>query len=164
VYVEGNHDPIKNNIMAKLLGLEVLPEYHTQINGRTVCFRHGHQFDRLLFILSEPWLDNVVTKSFYSLQKMNISPPWVTNCFTYSHKRLSSHFSRAAVRYAQRHGFDSIVCGHTHKPEEFVSSLKNNGEKIKYVNCGSWANGCCSCVIVDNAGTTKLKLVEEPSC
>lgn len=59
-----------------------------------------------------------------------------------------------AVYYAKQHGFDVVVCGHTHYPEDRIV------DGIRYINTGSWTEQQSFYLLVKNEEIS-LKIAEE---
>jgi UDP-2,3-diacylglucosamine pyrophosphatase LpxH len=58
-----------------------------------------------------------------------------------------------AVHYAKEHGFDAVVCGHTHYPEDRIV------DGIRYINTGGWTEQQSFYLLVNNEEVS-LKIVE----
>ncbi len=74
------------------------------------------------------------------------------------HDKLSFNFANKAKKYAKKHKFNVIICGHIHKPLHFTFTDKNGS--IEYFNCGSWVENVCSFITISENGEIKLHLVD----
>lgn len=102
-----------------------------------MLYLHGHRFDE--FIARWPRFTRFADNCYRLLQ-------WVdrTHTFARAAKRRSKVFLRnsekiraGAVRYAARHGYDAVCCGHTHLPDV------NESGPAAYYNGGSWTEKTC---------------------
>jgi UDP-2,3-diacylglucosamine pyrophosphatase LpxH len=137
VWLRGNHD---SSFELADSGKIRFKNTHT-INDQLLVI-HGDTFDQVR--------DRIV--SFFNilgiLEKIGIQPRRLINSLILRKRMLykvyCAYVRRNAVRYAKKHGFNAVACGHTHHPEEFVS----NG--VRYLNTGSWIEGPPSYIVVGN--------------
>jgi UDP-2,3-diacylglucosamine pyrophosphatase LpxH len=62
-----------------------------------------------------------------------------------------SNYETTVVNYCKNSGYDSILCGHIHKPE--ITTI----EGVKYYNCGSFIVGENTSYIIETLdGEIKL--------
>ena len=94
---------------------------------------HGCDFDEIM-----P-RSQIFIKSFKSIHDIMIKfgsrPVHVANYakkFELLYKVLRDNVMKNAVNYALENGYEAVVCGHTHYPEDRVY----NG--IRYMNTGAW--------------------------
>ena len=81
----------------------------------------------------------LAARSLHLLQRIDPS-----HRFARRAKRSSKVFLRCAakieqesVRYAEKHGYDAVCCGHTHLP------AANTGGPVQYFNSGCWTEKPC---------------------
>ena len=72
IYIEGNHDPIEQGMVRRLLSQEVLQSYIWQENGKKFCVMHGHQFGNGHFIFNVSWIDTIFVEITKFIKKINI--------------------------------------------------------------------------------------------
>ena len=115
--------------------------------GKRLYIAHGHRFDFLMPTLRLVLIP--VRLIYYGIARLRGSKAHVAQ----SAKRLSrlyqvlcSHVAGNAARYAKRHGYEAITCGHTH----FVEDREIKG--VRYLNTGCWTEANTMIVIVDEAG------------
>lgn len=155
VYIDGNHDPSENNLVGKAICVEVVKEYKWKLSGKKFCAIHGHQFDKVCFIFSEPLIDKMFLYLVWALKIINIKGLNVAKWVDYFHIKFSDHIAKKVRRYAIKHCSDTIICGHTHIPLHIVFGSKN-GKKINYFNCGGCFGDLHTFLTIDENGTTEL--------
>jgi UDP-2,3-diacylglucosamine pyrophosphatase LpxH len=109
---------------------------------------HGHRFDWMM-----PSLRGVLVPirliygmlSYFRKSKMHVAE--FAKRFTWLYKVLCRHVAWNAVRYARRHGYEAVTCGHTH----FMEDRTVKG--VRYLNTGCWTeSNSATVVIVDDDG------------
>jgi UDP-2,3-diacylglucosamine pyrophosphatase LpxH len=135
-WITGNHDG-PAEIVSHLLGVTVRDEEVVHSGGRRVLFLHGHRFDE--FISRYPVLTRLADRAYNLLQRIDR-----THRFARLAKRRSKTFLRCAakvehdaVRYAARHGYDAVCCGHTHH------ATVSSAGPVAYFNSGCWTEKPC---------------------
>ena len=68
------------------------------------------------------------------------------------YKVLCDNVMNNAVNYAKRNGFNAIICGHTHYPQDKVV----NG--VRYINTGAWTELPVYCLMVNSFGIALKKI------
>ena len=159
IYVDGNHDPAGKKFVGKILGIKTLKKYRWKVNGKKFCAIHGHQFDRFLFIFSEPLIDKMISKLFLLAQKIDQKKLHIAKWIDDFHNRLSHNIAKKAIKYAKKHHIDVIICGHTHKPAHIIDYDEKRRRTVEYFNCGDWTNGICSFITISEDGKAELHLV-----
>ncbi len=155
-YVDGNHDPAGESL-AKIIGIDVAKRYEWEMHGKKLCAMHGHQFDKLCFIFNVGLVDWLFVNSIKFLKMINFQLCNVSKWLDNFHNSLSVSFAKKAKKYAKKHKFDVIICGHIHKPLHFTFTDKKGS--IEYFNCGSWVEDICSFITISESGEIKLHLV-----
>ena len=128
IWVKGNHD---NGYAQNGFKHIHFKTYHT-IDDRLLV-NHGYDFDKIM-----P-RSQVFIKSFKSIHDIMIKfgsrPVHVANFakkFELLYKVLRDNVMKNAVNCALENGYEAVICGHTHYPEDKVY----NG--IRYMNTGAW--------------------------
>ena len=128
IWVEGNHDKgfVPNdfgNVQFK----------HTHTIGNRLLIAHGHDFDD---IMPKNIVFMKVFKLMHNLRIMlGAKPVHVAKYakkWEFFYRVLRGNVMKNAIRCAIENGYEAVVCGHTHYPENLVYN------DIKYVNTGAW--------------------------
>jgi UDP-2,3-diacylglucosamine pyrophosphatase LpxH len=126
--VRGNHDDgyAKNGFK------HIHFKTHYTIENR-LLISHGYDFDEIM-----P-RSQIFIKLFRLIHDIMIKfgsrPVHVANYaknFELLYKVLRDNVMKNAVNYALKNGYEAVICGHTHYPEDRVY----NG--IRYMNTGAW--------------------------
>ena len=147
IYLIGNHCFLKAEFMSILLGFKCQNEYVIDYNKIKILVVHGDIFD--IFFTKYKSITNIIIKIYYTIRKYT---PFADEFFkifknkTNDFVEKSSDVKRNALKYIDLNSYDSIICGHTHIPE-------NSG---RYVNCGSFCEDKCSYVTIDKKGKIRL--------
>jgi len=128
IWVRGNHD---NGYAYNGFKHIHFKTYYT-IENR-LLINHGYDFDEIMprsqvFIKSFKMIHDIMIK-------FGSSPVHVANYakqFELLYKVLRDNVMKNAVNCALENGYEAVVCGHTHYPEDRVY----NG--IRYMNTGAW--------------------------
>lgn len=128
IWVRGNHDNGYAHNGFKHIHFKT---YYT-IENR-LLINHGYDFDEIMprsqvFIKSFKMIHNLMIK-------FGSNPVHVANYakkFEFLYKVLRDNVMKNAVNYALENGYEAVICGHTHYPEDRVY----NG--IRYMNTGAW--------------------------
>lgn len=142
VWVGGNHDG-PTELVSHLLGVTVVDEYIIESGEKKILLVHGHQFDK--FMDDHPFLTWFGDIIYNCLQKMDPSFYLAKTA-----KHSSKHFLRCvelveekAKKYAEKNGYDTVCCGHTH------FAIEKPGE-ISYYNSGCWTELPCTYLTIEN--------------
>lgn len=157
IYIDGNHDPAEQSLVSGILDVDVEKNFKWHIAGRKFCALHGHQFDRICFIFSEPLIDQIFLFLIKFLKRINIQGYNIKKWLGCLHDKFSLHIAKKAKKYAKKHGVDVVICGHTHKPLHLVFTDKTG--TIDYYNCGGWIDDVCSFITIDENGKVELHSV-----
>jgi len=147
IYLIGNHCFLKAEFMSILLGFKCQNEYVIDYDKIKILVVHGDIFD--IFFTKYKSITNIIIKIYYTIRKYT---PFADEFFkifknkTNDFVEKSSDVKRNALKYIDLNSYDSIICGHTHMPE-------NSG---RYVNCGSFCEDKCSYVTIDKKGKIRL--------
>lgn len=159
IWIKGNHDTDKAEVIANLIGIEFVDEYIININGKRTLIIHGDKFD--VFMKKRPITSKIAD---YIYKLIQCYDRWVNNDFYYSGlvKSKSKVLIRCgrvienAITYALHMGYDVIICGHTHLPD----SLTNSSGSVEYYNSGSWTDKKCTFISIQE-GTIEVKEYHE---
>jgi UDP-2,3-diacylglucosamine pyrophosphatase LpxH len=152
VWVKGNHDSPNPEVVAWLIGVELVSEYYFKSGETTFMCVHGDIFDD--FHLRYPFITFLAESIYNFLQ-------WLDKSHFYAKiaKRSSKTFLRCVerVRYgalalAKQKGVNVVICGHTHHHEVFGP----DDSGIIYLNSGCWTENPSHCVEIVN-GNFQIK-------
>jgi UDP-2,3-diacylglucosamine pyrophosphatase LpxH len=137
VWLAGNHDGPAERLSA-LLGIAVHDEYRFESGGKNILVLHGDRFDS--FCTAHPLLTAVGDGIYNATQRIStrLARHLKTRNKTFLH--CAAQVREGASRYAKRHGYDVVVCGHSHH----VESIGN------YYNGGSWTEVPCTWLCVSD--------------
>lgn len=157
IYIEGNHDQ-KGKWISSAIKVKTKRKFRLTIGGRNFCFAHGHQFDKIGHIFTEPMIDWLFTVAIKILMALNVKGYGLRMWLDSFHKNFSTRVDNHAIRYALRRHIDVIVCGHTHVPQHKIIKAKK-GRVVEYVNCGGWIGSLCTYLVIDHDGQVNLVYV-----
>jgi UDP-2,3-diacylglucosamine hydrolase len=147
LYVEGNHDFLLGDHFREM-GIEIIPNEKVEVfNGRRVYIAHGD-------------LGNPEERGYRILRKLLRSTPlhllmkfvpgkWIFDVgakssdasrgyqrrFPEKEERIRTVYRETSKRLFQQ-GFDVVLMGHTHLPDDFRFSV--DGRECRYINTGDW--------------------------
>lgn len=155
-YVTGNHDEFFRPLVQHRFALGnihiVNQTEYRDTDGNLLLITHGDLFDGITRLA--PWLGFLGDKAYDAVL-------WFNNYFNYVRRKMGfgywslSRYLKARVKkavdfmfkfeenlldYAQKRGFDGVICGHIHTPEIKVV----NG--MIYMNDGDWVESCSALV------------------
>ncbi len=150
IYIPGNHDELMRDFIGiEFNGIELRREtVHKTVTGKRLLILHGDVFDeavrnyRFLETLGRHLYQLIMTIScnFNRVRKRLGYGYWsFANFIKYRFKeavRFIENFEKTAAGHAARLGFDGIVCGHIHHPNNLTLS------GVKYLNTGDWVEHC----------------------
>ncbi len=138
IWVRGNND--KKLKLSDPGQIQLVEEYAI---GKRLYIAHGHRFD--LLMPTARLLLIPVRLIYYGIARLRGSKAHVAQ----SAKRLSKlyqilcrHVAGNAVRYAKAHGYEAVICGHTH----YVEDRKIKG--VRYLNTGCWTEPSSAVVVI----------------
>ncbi len=149
-YLTGNHDELLRKFSDSRLGNFYLQDQLVleTSNGEKVWFFHGDVFDAS--IQCAKWLAKIGGAGYDLLIVLNNLVNWglermgrekmsfskkVKNRVKSAIKYIGD-FEQIAAEYAMQHGYDRVVCGHIHQPQDKVLNTKDG--PIAYLNSGDW--------------------------
>ncbi len=149
-YLTGNHD----ETLRKFEGLEmgnfkILNKLDLELDGQKAWFFHGDVFD--VIMQHSKWLARIGAISYDLLILLNVFVNKVSSLFGRGKVSLSkkikdnvktavkyiNDFEETAANLAIQKGYNYIVCGHIHHPDDRIIKGPNNKE-IRYLNSGDW--------------------------
>lgn len=154
IYVPGNHDElIRDFAGSHFNGIDVqIQAEHRTLDGQRLLILHGDIFDDV--VRNIRWLEAlgsnlyelimIMSRHYNRVRRLLGYPYWSFAAFIkYKFKearRYIENFEVAAAREAIRRGYNGIVCGHIHHPNNRMI----NG--IRYLNTGDWVEHCTALV------------------
>lgn len=172
-YITGNHDETLRKFAGIRMGnLEIVNNLELNLEGKKAWIFHGDVFD--VIMQHSKWLAkagaigydflillNVVINFFSRLigrGKVSLSKKIKDNVKTAV--KYINNFEDTAATLAIQKGFNYIICGHIHHPENrIITDQKNNS--IQYLNSGDWIENLTS--IEYNDGEWKIYKFREDS-
>jgi len=116
--------------------------------GKRLYITHGDRFDWMmpsLRVVLIPVRLVYGILAYFKKSKMHVAE--YAKRFSGMYRVLCRHVTWNAVRYARKHGYEAVTCGHTH----FVEDRMVKG--IRYLNTGCWTEcGLVAVVVVDEDG------------
>ena len=158
-YITGNHDDYLRMFSGfEMNNFHLVDELILDLDGKKHWFTHGDKFDKSV----SGTIRNLAVKAgriFDQMIKINkIFNKWQlflgneeTNYTkkikdkTKSTVKKQNDFEFQNIEYADKMGYDVVLCGHTHNPGKWeYDSVNKKGEKIIYYNSGDWMDNCTS--------------------
>lgn len=150
IYLIGNHCFLKAEFMSILLGFDCRDEYEFDIKDKKFIAVHGDIFD--IYFSKYKSITEFIIKLYYIIRHYT---PFADNFFKLLRKKTeslgekTSNIKGNAIKYCEFNNKDSIICGHSHKPE-------HEHDKFEYINTGSFCEEKCSYAIIDKKGKVNL--------
>jgi len=147
IYLIGNHCFLKAEFMSILLGFNCKDEHIIDLKNEKILIVHGDIFD--IYFTKYKWISNFIIKAYYIIRHYT---PFADDFFklfktkTNNFIEKSGNIKQNALKYIQMNGYDKIICGHTHIPE-------NND---KYINTGSFCEKQISYIVINKSGKINL--------
>ena len=141
-WINGNHDG-PAEIVSHLLGVTCTDEFAIESGDKHILFLHGHRFDE--FLSRYPFFTKLADRFYNFLQRLDKSHRFAKLAKRQSKTflRCTQKIERDAVRYAARHGYDIVCCGHTHHP------VANTDGPVHYFNSGCWTEKPCTYLTIE---------------
>jgi len=154
-YITGNHDELFRRFSGMKIGrLQILNDLKLNLDGKKIWFFHGDVFD--VVMQHSKWLALLGAIGYDSLIWLNTRINRIYRAFGFepvSFSKKIKHSVKGAVKYigsfeetaarlAAAKGYNTLVCGHIHQPENRV--LEVSGKKIRYLNSGDWIENLTS--------------------
>ncbi len=146
IWLRGNHDDFLSDIIPYSMGnIHIKEDYVLKTkNGKDYYIFHGDAFD--VFVTKMGWIAKIGSIGYdialwlnrwYNRYRKRMGKPY----FSLSKKIKNSvkkatnfinSFEDVISDMAKQKGYDGVICGHIHHPEDKVI----NG--VHYINCGDW--------------------------
>lgn len=142
-YVVGNHDIVLEQFLQSWSSLEITPFLNVTSGKTRIRIEHGHLYDPSF--LRSPALYEFLTRLAGPFLRIypdvyRLWSAWENLCDRVRHWRSKSLVGRSVYYEAAdmllRRGFDAVVFGHTHNPEDVQLSPGR-----RYINSGNWVRG-----------------------
>lgn len=144
-YITGNHDDALRQYSDTSLGhFHLRDKLVLQQDGKKLWIFHGDVFD--LFMKHSPFVAKMGGKGYDLLIRLNryinkirlkFNKPRMSFAGKVKSRvkeavKFISDFEDTAIKMAQEHGYDYVICGHIHKPQ-----MRQEGD-VTYLNSGDW--------------------------
>jgi UDP-2,3-diacylglucosamine pyrophosphatase LpxH len=149
-YITGNHDETLRKFAGVQMGnLQILNKLELNLDGKKALIFHGDVFD--VIMQNSKWLMKLGSVGYDMLILLNRMVNYLSQLFGRGKVSLSkrikdnvksavkyiNNFERTAANLAISRHFNTIICGHIHKPE--IRNLTDQkGNTILYLNSGDW--------------------------
>jgi UDP-2,3-diacylglucosamine pyrophosphatase LpxH len=158
VWTIGNHDDDEvAEVVAHLLGIELVDEFEWEIGGKKYIALHGHQFDS--FIKKHLHTTNMACAIYYTLQLLDTKahrPSRFIKRVSKKWLKLDKEVMDGALAYCKEKGKDSILCGHTHMYHAHKDGV--------YYNVGCWTDIPSELVAVSAEGVRVFEVGAHGKC
>jgi len=143
LYVVGNHDIALENFLSAWSGIQITPFLNVTSGGTRIRIEHGHLYDPSF--VKSPRVYEWLTRAAGPLLHFYPDVYRVWTSYEEAKQRLRGALRSGtappsvyheAAEMLLRRGFDAVVFGHTHQPED--TSIPSGG---RYLNCGTWVRG-----------------------
>lgn len=128
IYTPGNHDGFMEAICGLWGKVTISETDYFRTGDEKYLVTHGHHDDPSLLFTAPRWLRR--------------HWPMTGRMHTVT---MASFLERRIVKAAKDGGYDGVICGHTHHPENKIV------DGIRYMNCGDWFYSCTALVHRDGA-------------
>lgn len=146
IYLIGNHCFLKAEFMSILLGFNCKNEHIINLKNEKILVVHGDIFD--IYFTRYKYITNFIIKVYYKFRKYT---PFADDFFRLFKARTndfvekSSDMKKNALKYIDSNGYQKVICGHSHIPNQ----------DDRYINIGSFCEKTCSFVTINS---NKIKL------
>lgn len=148
-YLTGNHDEMLRKFAdLHMGGFHLQNKLVLELDGKKAWFFHGDIFD--VTMQHSKWLAKLGAVGYDSLILINSMVNWGLKLIgrekmSFSKKikaqfkdavKFINSFEDTAAELAAQNGYDYVVCGHIHQPENRVITTPEG--KVIYLNSGDW--------------------------
>lgn len=152
IWIKGNHDTEKAEVIAHLLGVDFLDDYIFISGSKTILITHGDRWD--IFIKQRPIVSKVADYIYRIIQRFDKR---YNKDYYYSNlvKSKSKQIIRCgmvvenAINHCRNNNIDTVICGHTHMACSHKHLTKDE-KMIEYWNSGSWTGKDCHYITIDD--------------
>jgi UDP-2,3-diacylglucosamine pyrophosphatase LpxH len=162
IYITGNHDEILRRYSdVQLSNFQLVDKLVLEINGKMTWVFHGDVFDnttkgsaKIIAKLGGHGYDWLILCNRFvnwCLKKMGKPKMSFSKKIKNSVKKAVSwinDFEQTAAELAIEKGYDYVICGHIHQPQQRVIETKNG--KVTYLNSGDWIENLTSLEYTNN--------------
>lgn len=162
IYITGNHDEMLRRYSdLQLSNFQLVDKLVLEINGKMTWVFHGDVFDnttkgsaKIIAKLGGHGYDWLILCNRFvnwCLKKMGKPKMSFSKKIKNSVKKAVSwinDFEQTAAELAIEKGYDYVICGHIHQPQQRVIETKNG--KVTYLNSGDWIENLTSLEYTDN--------------
>lgn len=149
-YVTGNHDEALRKFSGLEIGnLSIVNKLELNIDNKKTWIMHGDIFD--VFMKNTRWLSQLGAIGYDSLIIFNVIVNYISNLLGYKKITISkrikdnvkmavkfiNNFEETVAAMAINKGYDLVICGHIHQPEDKIIRVEKDKE-IRYLNSGDW--------------------------
>lgn len=177
-YIWGNHDEFMHRFSeSRSFGGIHLSEREDYIasDGRRYLVLHGHQFDLICKYKIGTLISKIGDIGYEILINVNDWYNWIRRKLGLQYSSLSKYikvkFKKAAMfigsfekhlaEYADKHGYDGVICGHIHDPADKLIKTKDMSKSIHYLNCGCWTDEANMNYLIDTGDGSGIKLCKK---
>lgn len=162
IYITGNHDEMLRRYSdLQLSNFQLVDKLVLEINGKMTWVFHGDVFDnttkgsaKIIAKLGGHGYDWLILCNRFvnwCLKKMGKPKMSFSKKIKNSVKKAVSwinDFEQTAAELAIEKGYDYVICGHIHQPQQRVIETKNG--KVTYLNSGDWIENLTSLEYTNN--------------
>jgi UDP-2,3-diacylglucosamine pyrophosphatase LpxH len=162
IYITGNHDEMLRRYSdVQLSNFQLVDKLVLEINGKMTWVFHGDVFDnttkgsaKIIAKLGGHGYDWLILCNRFvnwCLKKMGKPKMSFSKKIKNSVKKAVSwinDFEQTAAELAIEKGYDYVICGHIHQPQQRVIETKNG--KVTYLNSGDWIENLTSLEYTNN--------------
>jgi UDP-2,3-diacylglucosamine pyrophosphatase LpxH len=149
-YLTGNHDDMLRKFGEVTMGaIELRNKLVFQVNGKSHWVFHGDVFDPSVH--HARWLAKLGSDGYDLLIRINRMINVTRRLFGLGPVSFSANvkkkvkgavkfmadFEQIAIDHAAEKGYDFVICGHVHNPQNRTVVAKN-GQTVTYLNSGDW--------------------------
>jgi UDP-2,3-diacylglucosamine pyrophosphatase LpxH len=149
-YLTGNHDDMLRKFGEVTMGaIELRNKLVFQVNGKSHWVFHGDVFDPSVH--HARWLAQLGSHGYDMLIRINRMINVTRRLFglgpvSFSAKvkkkvkgavKFIADFEQIAIDHAAEKGYDFVICGHVHNPQQ-RTVVAENGHEVTYLNSGDW--------------------------
>lgn len=162
-YLTGNHDDLLRKFGELSFGfIHLRNKLVFQVDGRTHWVFHGDVFDAS--IQRARWLARLGGEGYDLLIRINRAINRARRLFGFppvsfaarvkksvkSAVKYIGDFEDTAIQLAAEKGYDSVICGHIHRPQ-MREVRAENGRTVTYLNSGDWVEHLTALEYADGA-------------
>lgn len=149
-YVTGNHDETLRKFSGLSMGnFHIVNKLELELDGKKAWIFHGDVFD--VIMQYSRWLaklgaisydalillNALINKTSYLFGRGKISLSKKIKDNVKSAVKYINNFEETAAQLAIQKGFDYVICGHIHHPDDRIVQ-DTQGKTIRYLNSGDW--------------------------